>query len=39
MDRKEKIKPELRFPLRPASADEAGLFYTLPVEQDAELGR
>jgi len=38
MDRKEEIKPELRFPLRPASPEEAGLFYTLPAEQDAELG-
>lgn len=38
MDRKEKIKPELRFSLRPASPEEAGLFYSLLPEQDAELG-
>lgn len=38
MDRKEKIKSELRFSLRPASPEEAGLFYALPAEQDAELG-
>ncbi len=38
MNRKEKIQPEPRFPLRPASPEEAGLFYALPAEQDAELG-
>lgn len=27
-----------KFILRPASPDEAGLFFTLPKEQDAELG-
>lgn len=29
---------ERKFTLRPASPDEAGLFYALPKEQDAELG-
>ena len=38
MNRKEKIKPEPRFSLRPASPEEAGLFYALPADQDAELG-
>lgn len=38
MNRKEKIQPEPRFPLRPASPKEAELFYALPAEQDAELG-
>lgn len=38
MNREEKIKPVSRFPLRPASPEEAGLFYALTAEQDAELG-
>lgn len=29
---------EQKFTLRPASPDEAGLFYALPPEQDAEMG-
>jgi hypothetical protein len=29
---------ERKFTLRPASPDEAGLFYALPAEQDAKLG-
>ena len=28
----------IKFEMRPASPDEAGLFYTLPPEQDEELG-
>jgi len=38
MNRKENTRPEPKFSLRPASPDEAGLFYFLPAEQDAELG-
>lgn len=29
---------QLRFSVRPASPDEAGLFYALPKERDEELG-
>ena len=38
MNRKENIKHEPRFSLQPASPSEAGLFFTLPKERDAELG-
>ena len=38
MNRKESTKPEPKFSVRPASPNEAGLFYSLPPDQDAELG-
>lgn len=38
MNRKENTSPEPKFSLRPASPNEAGLFYSLPAEQDTELG-
>lgn len=38
MNRKENTKSEPKFPVRPASPNEAGLFYSLPPDQDAELG-
>ena len=30
--------PKFKYEIRPASPDEAGLFFALPSEQDAELG-
>jgi hypothetical protein len=38
MNKKEHTKPEPKFSVRPASPYEAGLFYSLPADQDAELG-
>ena len=38
MNRKENTKSEPKFSVRPASPNEAGLFFALPKEQDAELG-
>lgn len=38
MSRKENTKSEPKFLVRPASPSEAGLFFALPKEQDAELG-
>jgi hypothetical protein len=38
MNKKDNTKPESKFSVRPASPDEAGLFYSLPADQDAELG-
>jgi hypothetical protein len=38
MNKKENTKPEPEFSVRPASPNEAGLFYSLPADQDAELG-
>lgn len=38
MNRKGNTKSEPKFPVRPASPSEAGLFYALPKERNAELG-